>query len=116
MRNRLTPGKSGNSTANKKDDIKKAIEEYVRKATCLFNEPEFDAYPLFDWQDLADKIQGGAPDLSTQCSSYEGPALDCGDNPCQYLECTAIDHSVSDITITINTICVPQDKNYAMEG
>ena len=93
----------------------KAIEEYVSKATCLFNEPEVNAYPLFDWQDLADKLQGGAPDLLTQCSSYKWPAVDCGDSPCQYLECTYIDQNrVSDITN--QPICLPQGRNYAMEG
>ena len=29
MRNRFPPGQSGSSTANQKDDIKKAVEEYI---------------------------------------------------------------------------------------
>ena len=92
----------------------KAIEEFVSTAECLFNEPEVDNYPLFDWQDMVDEIEGGLPSLTAQCSPYEFPALPCGDNPCQYLECQAKDHiTVSDKP---TFICTPKEKNYAMEG
>ena len=92
----------------------KAIEKFVSTATCLFNEPEVEKYPLFDWQDLADKIEGGPPSLTAQCSPYGSPALACGDNPCQYLKCLSKDHTtVSDEPLVI---CTPQEKNYAMEG
>ena len=92
----------------------KAIKEFVSTATCLFNEPKVNAYPLFDWQDLADKIGGGPPDHTAQCSPYGSPVVKCGDNPCQYLECSFINYTmVADIT---TQLCTLQEKNYAMEG
>ena len=97
----------------------KAIEEFVSTATCLFNEPQVEAYPLFDWQhltdDLTDKEQGGPPSLAHQCSQYMVPAVKCGDNPCQYLECVIEDHiTVSDKPDKRK--CTVIEKNYAMEG
>ena len=92
----------------------KAIEEFVSTATCLFNEPEVDDYPLFDWQDLVDQIEGGPPSLTNQCSPYGSPALICGDNPCQYLECQVPDYST--VSDRPPVICKVQEKNYAMEG
>ena len=91
-----------------------AIEKFVRTASCLFNKPAVDTYPLFDWQDLSDGIQGGAPRLSDQCSPYQWPGVSCGDNPCQYLECQVQDHST--VSHKNKTICTPQERNYAMEG
>ena len=96
----------------------KAIEEFVSTAKCLFNEPEVDHYPLFDWQDLTDdltdKVQGGPPSLTHQCDPYGFPASHCGNNPCQYLECLVEDYSkVSDDS---EPKCTVQEKNYAMEG
>ena len=93
----------------------KAIQEFVSTASCLFNEPWLDEYPLFDWQDMAAQIEGGPPSLADQCSTYEFPALPCGKNPCQYLECQAVDRNVvTDVGAEYS--CIPQEKNYAMEG
>ena len=92
----------------------KAIEKFVSTAICLFNEPELEEHPLFDWQDLVGDIQGGAPSLTHQCSPYSSFTVACGDNPCQYLECDTKDYtSVSD---TSSRVCAIQEKNYAMEG
>ena len=92
----------------------KAIEEFVSTATCLFNEPEVDNYPLFDWQDMVDGTEGGVPSLADQCSPYEFPALPCGNHPCQYLECQAKDHTT--VADKPTFICTPKERNYAIEG
>ena len=100
----------------------KAIEEFVSTASCLFNEPEVDAYPLFDWQDLTDdltdNVQGGPPSLTHQCSQHMAPRMapttKCGNNPCQYLECLTEDHTTVSDKPTLK--CTVQEKTYAMEG
>ena len=96
----------------------KAIEEFVSTASCLFNAPEVDHYPLFDWQDLTDnltdKVQGEPPSHTHQCDPYGFPASTCGDNPCQYLECMTEDYTT--VSDKPSPICTVQEKNYAMEG
>ena len=94
----------------------KAIQKFVSTATCLFNEPEVDNYPLFDWQDLTDdltdKIQGGPISLTDQCSAYWSPTVPCGENPCQYLQCKDFTMVSDDESL----MCIVQERNYAMEG
>ena len=90
----------------------KAIQKFVSTATCLFNEPDVDTFPLFDWQELKDEIQGGPISLTHQCSAYQVPTSQCGDNPCQYMECKDFT-TVSDDP---SSMCKVQERNYAMEG
>ena len=101
---------------------KEVISKFVRKATCLFNTPNEDPYPLFKWEELATGSQ--VPFLSQQCVIYapkkehvdlvDFKGYDCGADPCQYLECrtyleqVTADHHWSD--------CKVHERQHAMEG
>ena len=78
------------------DCSKYHINKFVSNAKCLFNHPKQDRYPLFSWHELSENSMKFPRD---QC-----PDVNCGDSPCQYLQCQAQDQ------------CVVQERTYAMEG
>ena len=85
---------------------KLAINKFVSKAECLFNQPQHEHYPLFSWHELSENIDGMMFSYN-QCpgNPYIGQGIHCTDhNPCQFLQCQRKDK------------CVVEERTYAMEG
>ena len=102
----------------------KAITEFVSKASCLFNTPLTDPYPLFSWQELkqssmAQWLNAQVPHRARQCSMYlpfkhlgpdDGYIYEtCGTDPCQYMECKRSGHGEQGE-------CAVHERQSAMEG
>ena len=103
---------------------KEVISNFVRNASCLFNTPTEDPYPLFNWQELTQNWQ--VPHLSDQCSVYvpekedvelvDYVGYDCGNDPCQFLECQTVFEQCFDCLEHLRTDCKVQERQNAMEG
>ena len=89
----------------------KVILKFLRTATCLFDMPATDPYPLMEWGELAEHV----PTLNQQCSIYkvdDNVADACGDDPCQYLEC----YSAVFVDGVQMVDCLLQPKQHAADG